>query len=126
MALPVSLIHVGLGLIGGTVIGILREQRSRWEQEFGISLKYRSFVDSSGGVACDDSEGYSEQTIDRILAARASGTKVYGAAPDIGLTPRSAPEALVIALSIGPAIVIDCATGDRTAALSDNAITKGG
>ena len=126
MAIPVNIIHVGLGLIGGTTIAILREQRSRWERDFGVSLKFRSFVDSSGGVACDEAGGYADQTIDRILAARATGIKVHDAAPGIGLTPRSASDALDIALSMGPAIVIDCATGVGAAALTARAIAQGG
>jgi homoserine dehydrogenase len=119
------LIHVGLGLIGGTAIGILREQQARWEQEFGIGMNFRSFIDSSGGVACDEEDGYSPATIDRVLAARASGTRVFDAAPEIGLTPRTAHEALELGLSMGPAIVVDCAVGPRTADLAATAVERG-
>ncbi|CAN5795882.1 homoserine dehydrogenase [soil metagenome] len=125
MTATINLIHVGLGLIGSAAIGILRQQRPRWEQDYGISLNFRSFIDSSGGVACDETGGYSEQTIDRLIAARASGVKAFDAAPAIGLTPRSGLEARVLALSMGPAIVIDCATGPHTAAHSANAIEMG-
>lgn len=125
MTIPVNLIHVGLGLIGGTAIGILREHQARWEQEFGIGIKFRSFIDSSGGVACDDNEGYSHATIDRLLGARASGAKAFDAAPGIGLTPRTAREALELALSMGPAVVIDCAAGARTADLVATAVDRG-
>jgi homoserine dehydrogenase len=125
MAVSLNLIHVGLGLIGGTAIGMLREQRSRWESEYGVSLQFRSFIDSSGGVACDESGGYSDHTIDRLIAARADGVKSFDAAPAIGLTPRTSLEALDIALSMGPALVIDCATGADTATLSAKAVTKG-
>ena len=126
MAVSLNLIHVGLGLIGGTAIGMLREQRSRWESEYGVSLQFRSFIDSSGGVACDESGGYSDHTIDRLIAAQEDGVKSFDAAPAIGLTPRTSLEALDIALSMGrPAIVIDCATGADTATPSAKAVTKG-
>jgi homoserine dehydrogenase len=125
MTRAVSLIHVGLGLIGGTALGILREQQARWARDFGVTLTFRSFIDSSGGVACDEEGGYSSTTIDRLIAARASGVKVFQAAPEIGLTPRTAGEALDVALSQGPAIVIDCAAGTRTGALAAKAVERG-
>jgi homoserine dehydrogenase len=124
----IELIHVGLGLVGGAAIQILRAERKRWERDFGVSLVFRAFIDTSGGVACDEADGYSDRTIDRLIEARSRGIKVTAAAPEIGLKPRSAQEALDLALSTGGAantILVDCASGDRTADLSHQAIEQG-
>jgi homoserine dehydrogenase len=125
MSKRVNLIHVGIGLIGGTAIGILRTLRDSWESQFGIQIIHRAFIDTSGGVACDEPDGYSATTIDRLLAARAGGSKVTAAAPGIGLTPRTAEEALDIALSMGPCIVVDCGASSGTAGLSARAVGAG-
>jgi len=125
MSKSVNLIHVGIGLIGGSAIEFLRSRRDEWKSQFGISVVHRAFIDSSGGVACDEESGYSDRTIDRLLEARGQGEKVTAAAPSIGLTPRTAHESLDIALGMGPAIVIDCAASANTAELSARAVTEG-
>ncbi len=125
MGRSVNLIHVGIGLIGGSAIGILRSLRDDWESQFGISIIHRAFVDRSGGVACDEIDGYSAATIDRLLESRRNGQKITTAAPSLGLTPRSVDEALDIALGMGPAIVIDCAASAETAQISARAVTEG-
>lgn len=125
MGRPVNLIHVGIGLIGGSAISILRSLHDDWESQFGISIIHRAFIDRSGGVACDETSGYSAATIDRLLDARRTGQKITAAAPSLGLTPRSIDETLEIALSMGPAIVIDCAASAQTAAISAMAVTQG-
>lgn len=125
MGKSVNLIHVGIGLIGGTAIGMLRELRDSWESQFGIRIIHRSFMDTSGGVACDEPDGYSAMTIDGLLAARAQGAKTTDAAPKLGLTPRTASDALDIALGMGPCIVVDCAASDQTAELSARAVGAG-
>lgn len=122
MGTVVNLVHVGLGRVGGAALDILREQRKSWQEQFGISLLHRGFIDTSGGVACDEPGGYSDRTFDRLIAARSAGTRVFDAAPDIGLTPRTAGEAIDIALSMGKVIVIDCAASAYTAGISATAI----
>jgi homoserine dehydrogenase len=126
MGYTVDTVHLGLGLIGSTALEILRRQRAGWERRFGLSLRHRAFIDTSGAVACDERGGYSDTTIDRILAARAAGTKVFAAAPGIGLTPRTVDEALAIAGGFGPCVVIDCASSAATGAAGAWAIEQGG
>ncbi|CAN5527070.1 homoserine dehydrogenase [soil metagenome] len=127
MATALNLVHVGLGLIGTSAIRQLQSVRDRWRTDHGIDLIIRSFIDSSGGVCCDDQDGYVDATIDRILAGRAAGAKVFHAAPSIGLTPRTAHDAVALAIDMGgPTVVLDCATGADTAALSERVLDAGG
>ncbi len=127
MATKLNLVHVGLGQIGATAIRQLQSVRDRWRTDHAIELIFRSFIDSSGGVCCDDQDGYVDATIDRILASRISGAKIFDAAPSIGLTPRTANDAVDLAITMGGStVVLDCATGAHTAALSARILDAGG
>ncbi len=125
MSRSVNLIHVGIGLIGGTAIGMLRSLHESWQAQFGIRVIHRAFVDTSGAVACDEADGYSAQTIDRLMSARARGVRIATSAPEIGLTPRTVQEALNIALGMGPCIVVDCGASSATAEISARAVGEG-
>ncbi|MGE3796378.1 MAG: homoserine dehydrogenase [Thermomicrobiales bacterium] len=125
MSKSVNLIHVGIGLIGGSAIQMIRSLRDNWRSQLGVDVLHRAFVDTSGGVVCDEPAGYSEATIEAILSARTGGDKLTTAAPSLGLTPRTVDDALAIAFEMGPTIVIDCAASDRTADLSARAIAGG-
>lgn len=121
----VNLVQVGIGLIGRTTIEQVLEFRDRWRTELGLDVVYRGLISSDGAVACDEPDGYSEKTLRRVVEARTSKRRLADAAPEFGLTVRDRFEALDIALSHGPAIVIDTATGERSAALVARALAHG-
>ena len=111
------LAQIGLGLIGQTVISQVLEQRERWERDYGIRVIYRALIDSTGGIACDDSGGYSSETLAAVLKHRQAGGRISTLPDDWGMTKRTASEALTLAQPFGPVIAIDTAAGSRTSEL---------
>lgn len=122
----VVLAQIGLGSIGQNVISQIAEQRARWEQDYGIRVIYRALIDSTGGVACDESGGYSNDELAAFLRHRQAGGRVNTIPGDWGWTKRSAIEALTITQPFGPVIAIDTAAGSKTAELLGMNLTNGG
>ena len=120
------LAQIGLGLIGQTVISQVLEQRERWERDYGIRVIYRALIDSTGGIACDDSGGYSSETLAAVLKHRQAGGRISTLPDDWGMTKRTASEALTLAQPFGPVIAIDTAAGSRTSELLGLNLMNGG
>ncbi|MEA2593553.1 MAG: homoserine dehydrogenase [Thermomicrobiales bacterium] len=121
----INLVQLGVGLIGCTTIEQVLDHRARWQRELGLDLVYRGLIDFDGAVACDQADGYSESTLRRVIEARKQRRGLAEAAPEFGLTPRQGNEALDIATSFGPTIVMDTAVGEGTAELDAQALSAG-
>ncbi len=122
----IVLAQIGLGLIGQTVISQVLEQREHWERAYGIRVRYRALIDSTGGIACDEAGGYSYDTLAALLRHREAGGRIATLPSDWGLTKRTASEALTLAQPFGPVIAIDTAAGSRTSDLLGMNLTNGG
>lgn len=122
----VVLAQIGLGLIGQNVISQVVDQRARWERDYGIRVIYRALIDSTGGVACDEAGGYSDDELGAFLRHRQGGGRVATIPADWGWTKRSAVEALTLTQPFGPVIAIDTAAGSKTAELLGMNLTNGG
>lgn len=121
----INLVQLGVGLIGCTTIEQVLAHRGRWRSGLGLDLVYRGLIDFDGGVACDEPDGYSETTLRRVIVARKQRRGLAEAAPEFGLAPRQATEALEIATTFGPTIVMDTAVGEATADLDARALSSG-
>lgn len=121
----INLVQIGVGLIGRTTIAQYLAHRDHWRAATGVEFIYRGLISSDGAVACDEPDGYSERTLRRVTEARERGDRLSVVAPEFGLTVRTHAEALAIALSAGPTIVIDTAAGDRSATLVAPALSEG-
>lgn len=122
----VVLAQIGLGLIGQTVVEQVVEHRARWERDYGMRVIVRSLVDSTGGVACDEAGGYSDESLAAFLEHRKSGGRIATLPDDFGWTKRTATEALTLTQPFGPVIAIDTAAGSRTAELLGMNLANGG
>ena len=121
----ISVIQVGIGLIGGATIQQALEQRGRWREHLGLDVVYRGMIDSSGGVCCEDPEGYSAETLRSAVDIRAGGGKVSDAAAANNLTLRSPDEVIRRVSGLGATVLLDTATGDTTAPLSAQMLSLG-
>lgn len=121
----VNVVQIGVGLIGGTTIEQVLENRESWRHNLDIDVEYRGLFDVDGAVACEEPGGYSEQTLRRVLEARRQRRRLAAMAPEFGLTPRTGEEALDIVLAQGPTIVLDTAVGESTVALGTRALAAG-
>ncbi|MCO5223337.1 MAG: hypothetical protein M9947_17440 [Thermomicrobiales bacterium] len=122
----IVLAQIGVGLIGQTVIEQVIEQRARWERDFGLRVIYRALIDASGGVACDEKNGYSNDELAAFVAHRRSGGRVATLPEEFGWTKRTAAEALTLTQPFGPVIAIDTAAGSTTAELLGSNLSNGG
>lgn len=122
----ISVIQVGIGLIGGATIQQALAQRERWREHLGLDVVYRGMIDSSGGVCCEDPEGYSAETLRSAVDIRAGGGKVSDAAAANNLTLRSPDEVIRRVSGLGATVLLDTATGDTTAPLSAQMLSLGG
>jgi len=122
----VVLAQIGLGLIGQNVISQVIDQRERWQREYGIRVIYRALIDSTGGVACDEAGGYTNDDLAAFLRHRQGGGRIATLPDGWGWTKRSASEALTLTQPFGPVIAIDTAAGSRTAELLGSNLTNGG
>ncbi len=122
----VVLAQIGLGLIGQTVLEQLAAQRGGWERDYGMRIVVRALVDSTGGVACDEAGGYSNDSLAAFLRHRKSGGRIATIPDDFGWTRRTASEALTLTQPFGPVIAIDTAAGSKTAELLGMNLTNGG
>lgn len=118
--------QIGLGLIGQTVIAQIVEQRERWSADYGIDVICRALIDSTGGVACDEPGGYSNEELGALLRHRQSDGRIATLPNDWGWTKRTPSEALTLTQPFGPVIAIDTATGIRTADMLAMNLTNGG
>jgi homoserine dehydrogenase len=121
----VNLVQLGVGLIGCTTIDQVLANRARWRRDLGLDVVYRGLIDFDGAVACDEPDGYSETTLRGVIEARRSRQGIAESAPALGLTPRTADEALEIVLPFGSTIVMDTAVGEETAATDAKALAAG-
>lgn len=122
----IVLAQIGLGSIGQQVIAEIVEHREHWEAVYGIRVIYRALIDTTGGVACDEAGGYSNDDLAALLRHRQSGGRLSTLPEEWGWTKRTASEALTITQPFGPVIAIDTATGIRTSKLLGMNLTNGG
>ena len=122
----VVLAQLGLGLIGQHVISQVIEERERWEANYGIRVLYRALIDSTGGVACDEADGYSNDELAALLRHRREGGRIATLPADWGWTKRTAAEALTLTQPFGPVIALDTAAGSRTGELLGMNLSNGG
>ena len=122
----VVIAQIGLGLIGRTVIEQVIARRAAWERDYGMKVIVRALIDSTGGVACDEAGGYSDDNLAAFLRHRSSGGRIATRPAEFGWTKRSASEALTLTQPFGPVIAIDTAAGSKTADLLGMNLTNGG
>jgi homoserine dehydrogenase len=122
----ISLIQFGVGLIGQAAILQVLEHRGRWRETLGVDVVYRGLIDSSGGVSCEDSDGYSEPTLRAAVELRLQGQKISDVATARNLTLRDPEEVVNRAAQFDQTILLDTAAGDALAGLSVRMLKHGG
>ena len=122
----VVLAQIGLGLIGQSVIEQISQQRATWERDYGIRIVVRALIDSTGGVCCDEADGYANDELAALMKHRRSGGRIANLPEAFGWTKRSAAEALTLTQPFGHVIAIDTAAGSKTADLLGMNLTSGG
>jgi homoserine dehydrogenase len=122
----ISLVQVGVGLIGGTTIGQIVEHRARWRDELGVEIGVAALVSRDGAIVAEDPHGFSDRVLHSVLGARQSGLSLAKIASNKQLQLIDSQVAIDEVAAMGRFIVVDSATGDATAAISARALEHGG
>lgn len=121
MTRTVSLIQLGIGHVGAAVVELVVKQAARWRDEYDVAVRYAALADSTALVAAP--EGASD---DPLAPALAGALERRHAGLPLAISPSSvfwnSADALLegtLARAAAPedVVVLDCATGERTAPL---------
>lgn len=121
----ITLVQVGVGLIGGTTIRQVLENRRRWASALGVDLSYGSLIDVDGAVVAEDADGFSEAVLEGVLDARRGGKTLAAAALERGMHLFDPIAAIDEAVAMGPTIVMDTAAGSATVEIGAHALARG-
>src|SRR4051794_15639819 len=105
----INIVQAGYGLIGGTVARQIGDNRTSWQNEFGVDVRITGVTTSSGFVASAP-DGIDFRMTEQLSSRRADGRLSAGAdAPDLR-----------------HAILMDAAAGAGTANLAEEVLGAGG
>ncbi len=118
----VQVLQVGIGTVGGEVISQIVEQKSLWEQKFGLEIVVGGVVSREGALVSADQCGIPAKDLLAIVNAKKDGETLAAASRSLV----DAQTALHQLAAHGPVVVIDAATGDESATLDARAINAAG
>jgi homoserine dehydrogenase len=117
-------VQVGLGLIGGTVVQQIVENRARWRDE-GVDVAVAAIV-TTGGALASDGDGFSDDQLRAIVARRHEGRSVSDVGKELGITRIASADFRLDQLGIARPTVMDAAAGSETAPVAEAALASGG
>lgn len=120
-----SLVQVGVGLIGGTTIEQVLANRATWRDRFGIDVRYVALIVGDGAIVAEDASGIPDEALQSFLALRKDRVPLAVAAAQLGLPVCEPIAGLGDALAMGQAVVMDTATGSATGGLTQLALERG-
>lgn len=120
MTRQIRLVQMGVGTVGRAVIRLVMANRDRWRQHCGLEIQYVVLLDTQGGVV--DRNGLSDDEMRLALTAKEAGQSVAEA--PLG-EQTNAANALQPLSDLHDVVVIDCASGDGTAAAHLLALRQG-
>lgn len=122
----INLVQVGVGLIGGTTIGQVMENRARWRLELGIDVGIAALIGSDGAIVAEDPYGLSDKQLLAALGARRNRTSLRQIAANGHHHLFDPLDAIGEVAAMGRFVVVDSATGGATAAITARALELGG
>jgi homoserine dehydrogenase len=120
----ISVVQVGLGLIGGTVAEQIVANRSAWREQ-GLDVGISAIL-TTGGALVAGAEGFTDSLLAEIVNLRRSGMDLpqIGAALEIKSVPSIDFD--LARLGMKRPVVLDAAAGSATSALAVAALESGG
>lgn len=119
----VTVLVIGIGTVGGTLIEQILAGRARWRSRLGTDLVVGSIAGPSGATAPD--AGLTEPTLRSLVDARRSGRPIAEAAAAAGLGLHPIESVIAAMADAGPLVVVDAAAGEQTADADAFALGKG-
>lgn len=119
----VTVLVIGIGTVGGTLIEQILAGRERWRAQLGTDLTVGAVAGPTGATAPD--ADLSEHTLRSLVAGRRSGTPIAAAAHDASLDLHPIEVVIAALTDAGPLVVVDAAAGERTAEVDALALQRG-
>jgi homoserine dehydrogenase len=120
----VRTVQVGLGLIGGTVIEQIIDNRARWRDE-GLDLGVAAIL-TTGGALISGDDGFNDDQLRTIVARRHAGASLADVSNEVGASGMASADFDLARVRAEHPIVIDAAAGDATSPVADAALKAGG
>ena len=119
----VTLVHVGMGTVGGEAIEQVIVNRDRWWDAHGLDVRIGAVIGLGGALVTTEADGLSDELLHGLVRSRRAGRALRGAATGRELV--EPPEAVAMLVNQGPVIVMDAAAGDETAPFDARALASG-
>ena len=117
-------VQVGLGLIGGTVIEQIIENRARWRDE-GLDIGVAAIL-TTGGALLGRADGFSDDQLRTIVARRHGGASLAEVRKEIGATGLAGADFDLSRVRAEQPVVMDAAAGDATSSIAEAALKADG
>jgi homoserine dehydrogenase len=119
----VTLVHVGMGTVGGEAIEQVIANRDRWWDAHGLDVRIGAVVGLGGALVTPEPDGLGDELLHGLVHSRRAGQALREAAAGRELV--EPPEAIAMLVNQGPVIIMDAAAGDETAPLDARALASG-
>ena len=119
----VTLVHVGMGTVGGEAIEQVIANRDRWWDAHGLDVRIGAVIGLGGALVTPEPDGLGDELLHGLVRSRRAGQALREAAAGRELV--EPPEAIALLINQGPVIVMDAAAGDETAPLDARALASG-
>jgi homoserine dehydrogenase len=119
----VTLVHVGMGTVGGEAIEQVIANRDRWWDAHGLDVRIGAVIGLGGALVAPEADGLDDKLLHGLVRSRRAGQALREAAAGRELV--EPPEAVALLINQGPVILMDAAAGDETAPLDARALSSG-
>jgi homoserine dehydrogenase len=119
----VTVLVIGIGTVGGTLIEQILAGRERWQTRLGMELAVGSIA-GPGGATAPDAE-LSDQTLRALVDSRRAGRPMAAVTGAAGLDLHPIESVIAALAEAGPLVVVDAAAGDQTADADAFALGRG-
>jgi homoserine dehydrogenase len=119
----VTLVHVGMGTVGGEAIEQVIANRDLWWDAHGLDVRIGAVIGLGGALVAPEANGLDDELLHGLVRSRRAGQALHEAAAGHELV--EPPEAIALLINQGPVIVMDAGAGDETAPLDARALSSG-
>jgi homoserine dehydrogenase len=119
----VTLVHVGMGTVGGEAIDQVIANRDRWWDAHGLDVRIGAVIGLGSALVTLEPDGLGDELLRELVRSRRAGQALREAAAGRELV--EPPEAVAMLINEGPVIIMDAAAGEETAPLDARALASG-
>jgi homoserine dehydrogenase len=119
----VTLVHVGMGTVGGEAIEQVIANRDRWWDAHGLDVRIGAVIGLGSALVTLEPDGLADELLRELVRSRRAGQALREVAAGRELV--EPPEAVAMLINEGPVIIMDAAASEETAPLDARALASG-